>query len=90
MGIIYIAGRASEMGRAESGGEPPARPTRNLNCADMSTKSGHTRISGHTRTIQQVSIYRCCANCGKGDTPLSKREHCEMCGAILPVFPRIR
>jgi len=36
--------------------------------------------------MMEVRIYRCCPNCGKGDTPLSRRRHCEVCGGVLPVI----
>jgi len=34
---------------------------------------------------QEVWIYRCCPVCGKGDTPLSTRKYCDMCGSKFVV-----
>jgi uncharacterized protein (DUF983 family) len=44
----------------------------------------HADKNTDTSSKMQVKIYRCCPNCGKGDTPLSGRKHCEVCGHELP------
>jgi uncharacterized protein (DUF983 family) len=62
MGVVCLAGGASEDGRGGLMAVSPARSARKV----------------------EIRIYRCCPNCGKGDTPLSNRQHCEVCGSKLP------
>jgi hypothetical protein len=74
MGLICLADSASEKGRAVWR-HPSVRSIR---------KVGIIHERPPNVGIHTVSIYRCCTNCGKGDTPLSKRKHCEVCGDKLP------
>jgi hypothetical protein len=91
-------GQRKRAGRFCGGTARPFHP-QGRNYARMSTNCGHTClfpngkysgpriadtcVSSRTGNTGQVRIYRCCQNCGKGDTPLSKRLYCEVCGERL-------
>jgi hypothetical protein len=83
MGLICLAGSASEKGQ---GGlvvaAPPVRSARKVGIMHESPQNVdlHANIfhkgerfiaKGKILSIKEVRIYRCCPNCGKGDTPLS-------------------
>jgi hypothetical protein len=88
MGLIFgcLAGSASEKGQGGRVAAPPVRSTRKVGIMHESPRAVdiHADKNTDTSTKVQVFIYRCCPNCGKGDTPLSRRKWCEVCGTVLP------